>query len=165
MTAGMMQISSCEYVNACFHTAVHWKPEHRWCRQKRKYLKITALGFFFFYLWKGRTKANRCFYAAAFNVVYCAAKNEVSDCDWPVFMCSCLFLSTQLDAWWSMVVKMVRMQLMGPLSWGRVKWPGIMGTGVLYLLLLSTCFGQDTEGKRSLYLSLFFTLSICSAGI
>ncbi|XP_044193694.1 protocadherin-15-like isoform X1 [Thunnus albacares] len=40
---------------------------------------------------------------------------------------------------------MVRMHLMGPLSWGRVKWPGIMGTGVLYLLLLSTCFGQDTE--------------------
>ncbi|CAK6979421.1 LOW QUALITY PROTEIN: protocadherin-15-like, partial [Scomber scombrus] len=42
-------------------------------------------------------------------------------------------------------LKMVSMHLMGPLSWGRVKWPGIMGTGVLYLLLLSTCFGQDTE--------------------
>ncbi|KAF3853613.1 hypothetical protein F7725_014301 [Dissostichus mawsoni] len=45
-----------------------------------------------------------------------------------------------------MVVKMVRTHLMGPLSWGRVKWPSIMGTGVLYLLLLSTCLGQDTEG-------------------
>ncbi|XP_032358281.1 protocadherin-15 isoform X2 [Etheostoma spectabile] len=44
-----------------------------------------------------------------------------------------------------MVVKMVRTQLMGPLSWGPVKWPSIMGTGVLYLLLLSTCLGQDTE--------------------
>ncbi|XP_035527225.1 protocadherin-15-like [Morone saxatilis] len=44
-----------------------------------------------------------------------------------------------------MVVKMVRTHLMGPLSWGQVKWPSIMGTGVLYLLLLSTCLGQDTE--------------------
>ncbi|XP_036937405.1 protocadherin-15-like isoform X6 [Acanthopagrus latus] len=44
-----------------------------------------------------------------------------------------------------MVLKMVRTHLMGPLSWGRVKWPRIMGTGVLYLLLLSTCLGQDTE--------------------
>ncbi|XP_078135215.1 protocadherin-15b [Sander vitreus] len=44
-----------------------------------------------------------------------------------------------------MVVKMGRAHLMGPLSWGRVKWPRIMGTGVLYLLLLSTCLGQDTE--------------------
>ncbi|XP_034425619.1 protocadherin-15b isoform X2 [Hippoglossus hippoglossus] len=40
---------------------------------------------------------------------------------------------------------MVRTGLMGPLSWGRVKWPSVMGTGVLYLLLLSTCLGQDTE--------------------
>ncbi|XP_037610814.1 protocadherin-15-like isoform X3 [Sebastes umbrosus] len=47
-----------------------------------------------------------------------------------------------------MVVKMVRTHLMGPLSWGRVKWPSIMGTGVLYLLLLSTCLGQDTDGKE-----------------
>ncbi|XP_034716720.1 protocadherin-15-like isoform X2 [Etheostoma cragini] len=44
-----------------------------------------------------------------------------------------------------MVVKMVRTHLMGPPSWGRVKWPSITGTGVLYLLLLSTCLGQDTE--------------------
>nr|XP_019938424.1 PREDICTED: protocadherin-15-like [Paralichthys olivaceus] len=40
---------------------------------------------------------------------------------------------------------MVRTRLMGPLSWGRVKWPSAMGTGVFYLLLLSTCLGQDTE--------------------
>ncbi|KAM7370799.1 hypothetical protein PAMP_010319 [Pampus punctatissimus] len=40
------------------------------------------------------------------------------------------------------------MHLMGPLPWGQVKWSVIMGTGVLYLLLLSTCFGQDTEGKK-----------------
>ncbi|XP_075949847.1 protocadherin-15-like [Anarhichas minor] len=40
---------------------------------------------------------------------------------------------------------MVRTHLMGPLSWGRVKCPSIIGTGVLYLLLLSTCLGQDTE--------------------
>ncbi|XP_056221878.1 protocadherin-15-like isoform X2 [Seriola aureovittata] len=44
-----------------------------------------------------------------------------------------------------MVVKMVRTYLMGPPSWSRVKWPSIMGAGVLYLLLLSTCLGQDTE--------------------
>ncbi|XP_061564652.1 protocadherin-15-like [Cololabis saira] len=44
-----------------------------------------------------------------------------------------------------MVVKMVRMSLMGPLSWSRVRWINVMGTGVLYLLLLSTCRGQDTE--------------------
>ncbi|XP_034563499.1 protocadherin-15-like isoform X4 [Notolabrus celidotus] len=44
-----------------------------------------------------------------------------------------------------MVVKMGRTHLMGPLSWGRVRWLNIMGTGVLYLLLLSTCLGQDTE--------------------
>ncbi|CAB1457037.1 unnamed protein product [Pleuronectes platessa] len=40
---------------------------------------------------------------------------------------------------------MVRTRLMGPLSWSRVKWPSVMGTGVLYLLLLSTCLGQETE--------------------
>lgn len=90
---------------------------------------------------------------------------KMSDCDWPVFMCSCLLLSTQLDT----QLKMVRMHLMGPLSWGQVKWPGIMGTGVLYLLLLSTCFGQDTEGKRSLYPSSFFCfhiflIQVCSVG-
>uniref|UniRef100_A0A668AHD1 Protocadherin-15 n=1 Tax=Myripristis murdjan TaxID=586833 RepID=A0A668AHD1_9TELE len=44
-----------------------------------------------------------------------------------------------------MVVKMVGSRSMGPLSWGRFKWPGIMGIGVLYLLLLSTCLGQDAE--------------------
>ncbi|KAM6897023.1 protocadherin-15-like [Xenentodon cancila] len=44
-----------------------------------------------------------------------------------------------------MVVKMVRMRLMGLLSWGWVRWINVMGTGVLYLLLLSTCRGQDTE--------------------
>ncbi|XP_054860425.1 protocadherin-15b isoform X2 [Amphiprion ocellaris] len=44
-----------------------------------------------------------------------------------------------------MVVKMVRMRLMGLLSWDRVKWPNVMGAGVLCLLLLSTCLGQDTE--------------------
>ncbi|XP_047183468.1 protocadherin-15-like isoform X2 [Scophthalmus maximus] len=44
-----------------------------------------------------------------------------------------------------MVAKMVKKHLMGPLSWGRVKRPSVMGTGVLYLLLLSTCLGQDTE--------------------
>ncbi|XP_029383086.1 protocadherin-15-like [Echeneis naucrates] len=40
---------------------------------------------------------------------------------------------------------MVRMNLMGPLSWSRVKWPSIKQAGVLCLLLLSTCLGQDTE--------------------
>ncbi|CAJ1081054.1 protocadherin-15-like isoform X4 [Xyrichtys novacula] len=44
-----------------------------------------------------------------------------------------------------MVVKMVRTHLMGPLSWGGVKWPSTIGRGVLYLLLLSTCLAQDTE--------------------
>ncbi|TKS89597.1 Protocadherin-15 Precursor [Collichthys lucidus] len=45
-----------------------------------------------------------------------------------------------------MLVKMVRTHLMGPLSQARVKWPSLMGTGVLYLLLLlSTCLGQDAE--------------------
>ncbi|XP_047465769.1 protocadherin-15-like isoform X3 [Mugil cephalus] len=46
-----------------------------------------------------------------------------------------------------MVVKIVRMRLMEPLSWGRVKWQSVMGTGVLcvLLLLLSTSLGQDTE--------------------
>ncbi|KAM3838367.1 protocadherin-15-like [Diretmus argenteus] len=44
-----------------------------------------------------------------------------------------------------MVMKMVGVCSMGPLSWGRFKWPGITGIGVLYLLLLSTCLGQDTE--------------------
>lgn len=47
---------------------------------------------------------------------------------------------------------MVRMHLMRPQLWDRVKWPSIMGTGVLYLLLLSTCLGQDTEGKVRLFL-------------
>ncbi|KAM8876084.1 protocadherin-15b isoform 1-T1 [Synchiropus picturatus] len=40
---------------------------------------------------------------------------------------------------------MVGTHLIGPLSWGRVKRRGVMGTGVLFLLLLSTCLGQDTE--------------------
>ncbi|XP_038592050.1 protocadherin-15-like isoform X1 [Micropterus salmoides] len=44
-----------------------------------------------------------------------------------------------------MVVKMVITHLMGPLSCGLVKWPSIMRTGVLYLLLLSTCLSQDTD--------------------
>ncbi|XP_037546821.1 protocadherin-15 [Nematolebias whitei] len=44
-----------------------------------------------------------------------------------------------------MVVKMVRMCLMEPLSWGQIKWLNVMRTGVLHLLLLSTCLGQDTE--------------------
>lgn len=64
--------------------------------------------------------------------------------------CLCVavsFSSLQLDARWKVVVKMVRMCLMGPLSWGRVKWPSIMGTGLLFLLLLSACRGQDTEGE------------------
>lgn len=41
---------------------------------------------------------------------------------------------------------------MGRLSRGRVKCRSLVGTGVLYLLLLlllSTCLGQDTEGKGS----------------
>lgn len=71
-----------------------------------------------------------------------------------------------------MVVKIVRMRLMEPLSWGRVKWQSVMGTGVLYLLLLllSTSLGQDTEGKEGLSVSpptsllrlfvLFFLLSL-----
>lgn len=61
----------------------------------------------------------------------------------------CLSLFAQLDAWWSMVVKMVRMRLTGPLSWGWCKWSSVTGMGVLYLLMLSTCLGQDTEGKAS----------------
>ncbi|XP_068611043.1 protocadherin-15-like [Brachionichthys hirsutus] len=44
-----------------------------------------------------------------------------------------------------MVVKMVKTHSMGPLSWGRIKRSSVMGTGVLFLLLLSMCFGQDTE--------------------
>uniref|UniRef100_UPI003AAE6E9B protocadherin-15-like n=1 Tax=Centroberyx gerrardi TaxID=166262 RepID=UPI003AAE6E9B len=44
-----------------------------------------------------------------------------------------------------MVVKMAGVRSMGPLSRDRFKWPGIVGIGVLYLLLLSTCLGQDTE--------------------
>uniref|UniRef100_A0AAX7U417 Protocadherin-15 n=1 Tax=Astatotilapia calliptera TaxID=8154 RepID=A0AAX7U417_ASTCA len=44
-----------------------------------------------------------------------------------------------------MVVKMVRMRLTGPLSWGWCKWSSVTGMGVLYLLMLSTCLGQDTE--------------------
>ncbi|XP_063339106.1 protocadherin-15-like [Pelmatolapia mariae] len=44
-----------------------------------------------------------------------------------------------------MVVKTVRMRLTGPLSWGWCKWSSVTGMGVLYLLMLSTCLGQDTE--------------------
>ncbi|XP_017293900.1 protocadherin-15-like isoform X3 [Kryptolebias marmoratus] len=44
-----------------------------------------------------------------------------------------------------MVVKMGRMCLMGPLSWGQVRRMNVMRTGVLHLLLLSACLGQDTE--------------------
>ncbi|XP_067344943.1 protocadherin-15-like [Channa argus] len=40
---------------------------------------------------------------------------------------------------------MVGMHLMRPRLWDRVKWSSVMGTGVLYLLLLSTCVGQDAE--------------------
>ncbi|XP_025765623.1 protocadherin-15 isoform X1 [Oreochromis niloticus] len=40
---------------------------------------------------------------------------------------------------------MVRMRLTGPLSWGWCKWSSVTGMGVLYLLMLSTCLGQDTE--------------------
>ncbi|XP_040924588.1 protocadherin-15-like isoform X6 [Betta splendens] len=45
-------------------------------------------------------------------------------------------------------MEMLRRRLMSPRPWDRVRWPSIMGTGVLYLLLLllpSTCLGQDTE--------------------
>lgn len=109
----------------------------------------------------GTARERKYMKMTAFNV---AAKNEVNDHDWPVFMCfpflfpsfSSSSSSLQLDARWSMVLKMVRTHLMGPLSWGRVKWPSIMGTGVLYLLLLSTCLGQDTEGKGTLQLPLLF---------
>ncbi|TNN38798.1 hypothetical protein EYF80_051039 [Liparis tanakae] len=44
-----------------------------------------------------------------------------------------------------MVVKMLRTRLTGPSPCGRVKRPSVMGAGVLYLLLLSTCLGQDPE--------------------
>ncbi|XP_023196659.1 protocadherin-15-like isoform X3 [Xiphophorus maculatus] len=44
-----------------------------------------------------------------------------------------------------MVVRMVRTRLMGPPSRGRVRWMNVMRTGVLHLLLLSACLGQDTE--------------------
>ncbi|XP_056286606.1 protocadherin-15-like [Pseudoliparis swirei] len=44
-----------------------------------------------------------------------------------------------------MAVKMVRTHFPGPPSWGRVKCPSVIGTGVLHLLLLSTCLGQDME--------------------
>lgn len=84
--------------------------------------------------------------------------------EWLWLTCVCVFLShpscTQLDAWWNMVMKMVRIHLMRPQLWDQVKWPSIMGTGVLYLLLLSTCLGQDTEGKVSLSLKPLFPLLI-----
>lgn len=54
---------------------------------------------------------------------------------------------------------MTRTRITGPPSRGRVKRLGLMGTGLLYLLLLllrSTCLGQDAEGKR-----LFFFLLHC----
>lgn len=70
----------------------------------------------------------------------------------------CLSLFAQLDAWWSMVVKMVRMRLTGPLSWGWCKWSSVTGMGVLYLLMLSTCLGQDTEGKASFSLHVLITV-------
>lgn len=84
------------------------------------------------------------------SVAQCAAKtDEVIVTD--VCLCVlCLLCCTQLDAWWSMVITMVRRHLMRPQSRDRVRWPSIMGTGVLYLLLLSSCLGQDTEGKVSL---------------
>ncbi|XP_078793598.1 protocadherin-15 isoform X3 [Oryzias latipes] len=44
-----------------------------------------------------------------------------------------------------MVVKMVKVRLMGPQSWGQVRWMNLTGVGVLYLLLLSTCVGQEAE--------------------
>ncbi|KAM9715616.1 protocadherin-15-like [Menidia menidia] len=44
-----------------------------------------------------------------------------------------------------MVVKMVRTHLLGPLTWGQLQWMKVIGTGALYLLLLSSCLGQDTE--------------------
>ncbi|XP_054878601.1 protocadherin-15-like [Poeciliopsis prolifica] len=44
-----------------------------------------------------------------------------------------------------MVVRMVRTRLMGPPSRGRVRWMNVMRTGLLHLLLLSACLGQDTE--------------------
>ncbi|KAM4525021.1 protocadherin-15-like [Odontesthes bonariensis] len=44
-----------------------------------------------------------------------------------------------------MVVKMVRTHLLGPLTWGQVRWMNVIRTGALYLLLLSSCLGQDTE--------------------
>ncbi|XP_016536732.1 protocadherin-15-like isoform X1 [Poecilia formosa] len=44
-----------------------------------------------------------------------------------------------------MVVRMVGTRLMGPPSRGRVRWMNVMRTGVLHLLLLSACLGQDTE--------------------
>lgn len=65
-------------------------------------------------------------------------------------LCAVSFLFLQVVACWNMVVKMVRTHLMGPMSQSWVKWPSIMGTRLLYLLLLlllSTCLGQDTEGK------------------
>uniref|UniRef100_A0AAV2LE57 Uncharacterized protein n=1 Tax=Knipowitschia caucasica TaxID=637954 RepID=A0AAV2LE57_KNICA len=40
---------------------------------------------------------------------------------------------------------MVQAQLQGPQSRGRGKCQTIVGAGVLYLLLLSTCLGQDSE--------------------
>lgn len=43
------------------------------------------------------------------------------------------------------VLKMVRTLLMGPQSRGRVKWQRIIGAGVLYALLLSTCLGQESQ--------------------
>lgn len=69
---------------------------------------------------------------------------EVTD----LCLCAVSFLFLQVVACWNVVVKMVRTHLMGPLSQSWVKWPSTMGTQLLYLLLLlSTCLGQDTEGK------------------
>lgn len=49
---------------------------------------------------------------------------------------------------------MARTRITGPPSRGRVKQLGLMGTGLVYLLLLlSTCLGQDAEGKRHFFSS------------
>lgn len=54
--------------------------------------------------------------------------------------------SPQLDARWK-VVTMARRHLTRRPAQPRVTGPCSLGAGLLYLLLLSTCLGQDTEGK------------------
>lgn len=84
---------------------------------------------------------------------------ERSEISWATVrgQCWCVFVSffsLQLDAQWSVVVKMARRHLTRWLTQPRVRWPCFLGMGLFYLLLvmLSTCLGQDTEGKGILWL-------------